>query len=215
MPAAAKAIDLPFVDGTDPIFAAASNGDTGKVKRLLTAMSSKKEKWRAVNGRNEDKDDQTALHVAASRGYMLMATHLLNAGAELLPDAHGKTPLHVAAIGDDKDMVVLLLKKLKGGKKFAALTMFCDGYSRPAAPCHLAKKSEIRKLLHFRGAGDEDGGKRRVLIEGDGRGVTVPKGAFIAAGLAAVVTGLYARARWQIGQGMARPTMRMTRRSKK
>ena len=70
------------------------------------------------------------------------------------------------------------------------------------------------------GSGDPCAGlkgvvKRRVLIEGDGRGVTVPKGAFIAAGLAAVVTGLYARARWQIGQGMARPTMRMTRRSKK
>ena len=81
MAPSSKAMDLPFVDGTDPVYRAASNGDTGGVKRLLSAMASKKDRWTAANGRNEDAGDQTALHVAASRGYMLMATHLLDAGA--------------------------------------------------------------------------------------------------------------------------------------
>jgi|TARA_B110000977_G_scaffold201766_1_gene298468 ankyrin repeat protein len=209
--AGSKAAEI-FVDGSDPVYRAALNGDTSAVKRALTALKSKREKWTAVNGRNEDDDEKTALHIAASRGYMLMARHLLCAGAELLPDEQGKTPLHVAAANDDKAMVVLLLNKLKGGAKFRALTQFCEGYSRPAAPVHVAKNPEIRNLLHFRGAGDEDGGKRRVLIEGDGRGVTVPKGAFIVAAVAAVVIGLYARARWQISQGYARPTLRKYRR---
>ena len=215
MAPSSKAMDLPFVDGTDPVYRAASNGDTGGVKRLLSAMASKKDRWTAANGRNEDAGDQTALHVAASRGYMLMATHLLDAGAELLPDEKGKTPLHVAAVNDDKDMVTLLLKKgIKGGRagRFEALTMFCEGYSRPAAPVHLAKKPEIRKMLVYRGCGDEDGGKTRIALEGDGRGVTVPKSFMIVGAVATVVIGLYARARYQIAQGYARPTLRKYRR---
>ena len=133
----------------------------------------------------------------------------------MLPDEKGKTPLHVAAANDDKDMVTLLLKKgIKGGRagRFEALTMFCEGYSRPAAPVHLAKKPEIRKMLYYRGCGDEDGGKTRIALEGDGRGVTVPKGAMIVGAVATVVIGLYARARYQIAQGYARPTLRKYRR---
>ena len=92
MAPSSKAMDLPFVDGTDPVYRAASNGDTGGVKRLLSAIKAKKERWTAANGRNEDAGDQTALHVAASRGHMLMATHLLDAGAELLPDERVRRP---------------------------------------------------------------------------------------------------------------------------
>ena len=151
--------ELPFVDGTHPVYRAANNGDTGAVKRALDTLPNKKERWVAVNSRNEDADDQSPLHVAASRGYMLMATHLLDAGAELLPDDKGRTPLHVAAANDDKDMVALLLKRAKN--KFQAKTTFTtSGYSRPAAPVHLCKKPDIRKMLWFRGCGDEDGGRR-------------------------------------------------------
>ena len=92
MAPSSKAMDLPFVDGTDPVYRARPTATPG-VKRLLSAIKAKKERWTAANGRNEDAGDQTALHVAASRGYMLMATHLLDAGAELLPDEKGKTPL--------------------------------------------------------------------------------------------------------------------------
>ena len=69
--------ELPFVDGTHPVYRAANNGDTGAVKRALDTLPNKKERWVAVNSRNEDADDQSPLHVAASRGYMPMATHLL------------------------------------------------------------------------------------------------------------------------------------------
>lgn len=202
--------ELPFVDGTHPVYRAANNGDTGAVKRALDTLPNKKERWVAVNSRNEDADDQSPLHVAASRGYMLMATHLLDAGAELLPDDKGRTPLHVAAANDDKDMVALLLKRAKN--KFQAKTTFTtSGYSRPAAPVHLCKKPDIRKMLWFRGCGDEDGGKTRVLLEGDGRNVTLPKGAMVLIAVATVVTGLYVRARVQIAQGYARPKMRKYR----
>jgi hypothetical protein len=208
MAPSSKALDLPLVDGADPVYRAASSGDTGAVKRLLSAIPSKRARWEAANGRNEDAHDQTALHVAASRGYKLMATHLLDAGAELLPDEKGKTPLHVAASNDDKDMVVLLLERSRGKAKFEALTQFCEGYSRPAAPVHLAKTPELRKRLWFRGCTDEDGGKTRIALEGDGKGVTIPKSGLILIGVASVVVGLYARARWQIEQGYARPTLR-------
>ena len=66
-------------------------------------------------------------------------------------------------------------------------------------------------MLWFRGCGDEDGGKTRVLLEGDGRNVTLPKGAMVLIAVATVVTGLYVRARVQIAQGYARPKMRKYR----
>ena len=168
-----SAEDLDFVDGTDPVYRAANNGDVAALKRALAAYKTKKERWTAANGRNEDAGDNSAgsppqhtrthtttlykstrtpsllyipsttnssprcfprarfrppptvchavktttvyisqtcasygkandrfdcvdvrpylsaLHVAASRGYLLMATHLLDAGAELLPDEKG------------------------------------------------------------------------------------------------------------------------------
>ena len=206
-----RADELPFVDGTHAVIRAAKAGDTPGVKRAIEAAGGKRERWAAVNSRNEDDDDQSALHVAASRGYLPMAKLLLDAGAELVPDDKGKTPLHVAAANDDQDMVALLLNRAKD--KFAAKTAFTtSGYARPAAPVHLARKPEIRKMLAFRGAGDPDGGKTRVAIEGDGKAVTLPKSAMIVAGVAAVVVTLYARARWQIAQGFARPTMRKYRR---
>jgi len=37
----------------------------------------------------------------------------LASGAELLPDEHGRTPLHLAAANDDKAMITLLLKRCK------------------------------------------------------------------------------------------------------
>ena len=94
-------------------------------------------------------------------------------------------------------MVALLLKRAKN--KFQAKTTFTtSGYSRPAAPVHLCKKPDIRKMLWFRGCGDEDGGKTRVLLEGDGRNVTLPKGVMVLIAVATVVTGLYVRARVQM-----------------
>ena len=62
------ACSLPYVDGTDLLYRAASNGDIAAVKRVLKAMKTKRERWVAANSRNEDADDQSALHVAASRG---------------------------------------------------------------------------------------------------------------------------------------------------
>lgn len=141
--------DLPFVDGTFPLYRAAHNADVRGVKRILKEFKSKKDRWTAVNSRNEDAGDNSVLHIAASRGYLLMAKDLLDAGAELLPDERNRTPLHLAAINDDKDMVALLLKRCKD--PHGAKTVFCDGYSRPAAPIHLCKKPEIRKLLFYRG----------------------------------------------------------------
>jgi ankyrin repeat protein len=105
--------DLPYVDGTDPLYRAANNGDMMGVKRVLAGLKGKKERWTAANCRNEDAGDNSPLHVAASRGYLLMATHLLDVGAELLPDEKGRTPLHLAAANDDTDMVKLLLKRCK------------------------------------------------------------------------------------------------------
>ena len=59
-------------------------------------------------------------------------------------------------------MVALLLKRAKN--KFQAKTTFTtSGYSRPAAPVHLCKKPDIRKMLWFRGCGDEDGEDARAL----------------------------------------------------
>ena len=51
-----------------------------------------------------------------------------------------------------------------------------------------------------------------MCIRDSGKAVTLPKSAMIVAGVAAVVVTLYARARWQIAQGFARPTMRKYRR---
>ena len=115
-----NAQDLPYVDGTDPVIRAAENGDSLRLKKALQSIGNKRDRWAAANGRNEDNDDKSALHIAASRGYMLMATDLLDAGAELLPDEKGRTPLHLAAANDDKDMVALLLKRTKD--KFKAKT---------------------------------------------------------------------------------------------
>ena len=79
-----NAEELPYVDGTDPIYRAAENGDALKLKRALAGIASKRDRWAAANVRNEDAGDKSPLHIAASRGYMLMATDLLDAGAELL-----------------------------------------------------------------------------------------------------------------------------------
>ena len=108
-----NAEELPYVDGTDPIYRAAENGDALKLKRALAGIASKRDRWAAANVRNEDAGDKSPLHIAASRGYMLMATDLLDAGAELLPDEKGRTPLHLAAANGDKDMVMLLLKRTR------------------------------------------------------------------------------------------------------
>lgn len=205
-----SAEDLPFVDGTDPLYRAASNGDVTAVKRVLSSFKSKKERWTAVNSRNEDSGDSSPLHVAASRGYLLMATHLLDAGAELLPDEKGRTPLHLAAANDDADMVKLLLKRCKDPLS-AKTTFTTSGYSRPAAPIHLCKKPGIRKMLFYRGCTDEDGGKTRLALHGDGRGLGLVKPVLVVAGVASLVSLLYVRARWQIAQGYARPQMRKYR----
>ena len=199
--------ELPFVDGTDPVYRAANNGDTAAVKRVLNEIKNKKDRWTAANSRNEDAGDNSALHVAASRGYLLMATHLLDAGAELLPDEKGRTPLHLAAANDDADMVKLLLKRCKNTFK-AKSTFTTSGYSRPAAPVHLCKKPEIRKMLYYRGCNDEDGGKTRLVLEGDGRGLGITKPVLIFTSVASFVTLLYIRARWQMAQGIARPKWR-------
>ena len=50
-----------------------------------------------------------------------------------------------------------------------------------------------------------------MLLEGDGRNVTLPKGVMVLIAVATVVTGLYVRARVQIAQGYARPKMRKYR----
>ena len=148
------------MDGTDLIYRAAENGDALKLKRALAGIASKRDRWAAANVRNEDAGDKSPLHIAASRGYMLMATDLLDAGAELPARREGKDPAASRAANDDKDMVMLLLKRTKD--KFKAKTQFCEGYSRPAAPVHLCKRPDIRKMLIFKGwAGDEDGGKAR------------------------------------------------------
>ena len=198
-----NATDMPYVDGTDPVIRAAENGDSLRLKKALQSIGNKRDRWAAANGRNEDNDDKSALHIAASRGYMLMATDLLDAGAELLPDEKGRTPLHLAAANDDKDMVALLLKRTKD--KFKAKTAFCEGYSRPAAPVHLCKRPAIRKMLHFKGCGDEDGGKTRLLL-GDAKEFTLstPVKAFI--GLFGTATVLFVRSRVQIAQGYQRPS---------
>ena len=93
-----NAEELPYVDGTDPIYRAAENGDALKLKRALAGIASKRDRWAAANVRNEDAGDKSPLHIAASRGYMLMATDLLDAGAELLPDEKGRTPLHLLSL---------------------------------------------------------------------------------------------------------------------
>jgi ankyrin repeat protein len=198
------AASLPYVDGTDPLYRAANNGDIAAVKRVLKAMN-KRQRWVAANSRNEDADDRSALHVAASRGYLLMTRELLDAGAELLPDEKGRTPLHLAAANDDEPLVKLLLKRAK--RRWDAKTAFTTGgYARPAAPVHLCKTPTLRKLLAFRGCGDDDGGQTRIKVEGDGRGVEITTSMKIAAGLAAFVVALYVRARRQIEEGYARPT---------
>jgi ankyrin repeat protein len=139
------------------------------------------------------------------RGYLLMTRELLDAGAELLPDEMGRPPLHRAAAHDDEPLVKLLLKRAK--RKWDAKTAFTTGgYSRPAAPVHLCKKPNLRKLLEFRGCGDDDGGQTRIKVEGDGRGVEITTSMKIAAGVAAFVVALYVRARRQIEEGYARPT---------
>ena len=66
--------------------------------------------------------------------------------------AEGRTPLHLAAGNDDKDMVTLLLKRCRDPAK-AKSAFATGGYSRPAAPVHLCKKPELRKMLFFRGQG--------------------------------------------------------------
>ena len=78
-----RADELPFGDGTHAVIWQAKAGDTPGVKRAIEAAGGKRERWAAVNSRNEDDDDQSALHVAASRGYLPMAKLLLDAGAEL------------------------------------------------------------------------------------------------------------------------------------
>ena len=55
-----SAEDLDFVDGTDPVYRAANNGDVAAVKRALAACKTKKERWTAANGRNEDAGDNSA-----------------------------------------------------------------------------------------------------------------------------------------------------------
>ena len=47
----------------------------------------------------------------------------------------------------------------------AKTTFTTGGYSRPAAPVHLCKKPDIRKMLQYRGCTDEDGGKTRLVLE--------------------------------------------------
>jgi ankyrin repeat protein len=147
----------------------------------------------------------TIARMQRPRGYLLMTRELLDAGAELLPDEKGRTPLHLAAANDDEPLVKLLLKRAK--RKWDAKTAFTTGgYSRPAAPVHLCKKPNLRKLLEFRGCGDDDGGQTRIKVEGDGRGVEITTSMKIAAGVAAFVVALYVRARRQIEEGYARPT---------
>mmetsp|Transcript_26057 Transcript_26057/g.41842 ORF Transcript_26057/g.41842 Transcript_26057/m.41842 type:complete len:213 (-) Transcript_26057:63-701(-) len=206
----ADAEALPFVDGTDPLYRSANNGDVTGVKRLLSNFTNKKERWTAANSRNEDAGDNSALHVAAARGYLLMAKHLLDAGAVLLPDDKGRTPLHLAAANDDALLVALLLKRCKD--PLHAKTRFTTaGYSRPAAPIHLCKKPDIRKMLFYRGCMDEDGGKTRIILEGTGRGFGFFKPLLVVTGVVSLVSGLYIRARWQIAEGFLRPQVHMRR----
>mmetsp|Transcript_15994 Transcript_15994/g.38932 ORF Transcript_15994/g.38932 Transcript_15994/m.38932 type:complete len:224 (+) Transcript_15994:179-850(+) len=205
------ALELPFVDGTHPVYRAANNGDVAAVKRALEPLSGdKRARWEAVNSRNEDAGDQSPLHIAASRGYLPMATLLLDAGAELLPDEKGRTPLHLAATNDDKGMVSLLLKRCRDPAK-AKSSFATGGYSRPAAPIHLCKLPEIRKMLFFRGCTDEDGGKTRVTLEGVFRPMGYVKPVLWVAGATSVVglvCGLFIRGKRQMEEGHARPEFR-------
>lgn len=52
----------------------------------------------------------TPLHEAVLKGDKQTALHLLETGAALLQDDHGCTPLHLAALLEDKGMLELLLK---------------------------------------------------------------------------------------------------------
>ena len=157
--------ELPFVDGTHPVYRAANNGDTGAVKRALDNLPNKKERWVAVNSRNEDAEDQSRC-VAASRGYMLMAAHLLDAGlssSRTRKDAPRSTSPPPTTI-----------RTWSLSSSNAPRTSFRPRPPSPRAgtpdrrrPCTCAR-SRHRKMLWFRGCGDEDGGKTRVLWRATG-----------------------------------------------
>ena len=72
------------------IFEAAREGDTDTVRELL--------EYDPELARAADEDGRTALHHAASRGQVEVATILLDAGAEIdAPEEDNETPLHYAA----------------------------------------------------------------------------------------------------------------------
>lgn len=84
------------------ILAAAGNGDLAKVRLLLDRNPSL--------AFSKNKGGFTALHYAASYGYLEIAELLLSKNADVnAKNSEGITPLHYAASYDHKDVVQLLL----------------------------------------------------------------------------------------------------------
>lgn len=87
----------------DSLLGAVSAGDLIRVRELL----------RGGADPNESDASQTALHLAAARGYVAIAAALLDGGAEI--EAEGEPaqvhPLHVAAFHDRSEMVAFLISR--------------------------------------------------------------------------------------------------------
>lgn len=109
------------------LHAAAASGNAGVLEELIKAGADVHEIDKNRNGR-------TALHFAAGSGAEEAVLALVRAGASIdAADAHGWTPLHVAADLGQRGVVVFLL--LKGANALRATVP--DGDS----PLHLAASS--------------------------------------------------------------------------
>ena len=87
-------------DGMAPLHASAQMGCLHCIKWMV------QDQGMDINLRDSDK--ATPLHFAASRGHVRVARWLLNHGAKLLTDKHGKTPYHDAQSNRQTEIQALI-----------------------------------------------------------------------------------------------------------
>lgn len=121
---------------TPPTNAASEESD--EVRRIQAMIKDSPDLINAVNS-----SGQTPLHRAAEQGQVIVATFLLDNGAEVDPkDKNGQTPLHLAAGLGHTDMVELLLAHK------ADVQAKCNVFTTPTA-LHIAVEKGLRTLVEL------------------------------------------------------------------
>ena len=127
---------------TPPLHQAIKDGDFDRVKALVEGGADLN---RLAYAPGSNSDGATPLHLAAYRGYLEIAEHLIEKGAKV--DAASprmlETPLHDAACNERREGTTMAGLLIRNGAKVGAKNI--DGYT----PLHLAAEKGRRETVEL------------------------------------------------------------------